>query len=190
MITVQTGNARPRHAAPTITRLRAVLLLFAVALCLALMPARQAAADELAQPSGRVILTVEGNISTTNAGDSAQFDRALLESLGTHRVVTGNPWVDGEVEFEGVLVSRLLEAVGAGSQRFKAVALDGYAVEVKGIDFAKYPVLLALKMDGKYMSVRNKGPLWIIVPFSDHPELDVTSSRYISIWQLTSISVR
>jgi len=40
------------------------------------------ASDPLAQPKGAVILSVTGNLTTTNAPGRADFDRAMLESLG------------------------------------------------------------------------------------------------------------
>ena len=54
----------------------------------------------------------------------------------------------------------------------------------------RYPVLVALKMDGRYMRVRDKGPLWIVFPWDDYPELADEKTKQRSIWQLKAIHIR
>ena len=51
------------------------------------------------------------------------------------------------------------------------MALDGYAPELDLADLEKYPVILAIKKDGKYLGVGDRGPTWIIYPRNDYPEL-------------------
>ncbi len=146
-------------------------------------------ASTLNPPQGRVVLTVSGNISVTNAGDGARFDRAMLETLGTTRVRTRTPWTDSANVFEGVLVRDLLRSVGAGTDSFLAMAHDDYQTHVTGIDFDKYPIILAMKVDGKTMRLRDKGPLWLIFPWDDHPELHAEVNSALSVWQLKSIVI-
>jgi hypothetical protein len=57
-------------------------------------------------------------------------------------------------------------------------------------DFAKYPVLLAYSMDGKALTARDKGPLWIVYPRDDYPEIKdpLLDSRWV--WQLKEIDVK
>jgi hypothetical protein len=143
----------------------------------------------LPAPTGKVILTVKGNINVTNGDGMARFDRAMFESLGMETLTTSNPWLVSDGVFEGVRISRVLEAVGANSQRFLGVALNDYAAEVYDIDFDKYPVMLASKLDGSNMSVRDKGPLWIVFPLSEYPDLDSSKTRSMSVWQLSTIEV-
>ncbi|HZB61988.1 MAG TPA: oxidoreductase, partial [Microvirga sp.] len=54
-------------------------------------------AATLATPSERPILTISGKIAVTNKEDTAQFDRAMLESLGLVTVETTTPWHEGKV---------------------------------------------------------------------------------------------
>ena len=56
-----------------------------------------ATAGVLEAPSGPVILTVSGAIENMNAESSANFDRTMLEKLGTRVVTTATPWTEGEV---------------------------------------------------------------------------------------------
>ncbi|WVT76298.1 hypothetical protein QM996_29310 (plasmid) [Sinorhizobium chiapasense] len=48
---------------------------------------------------------------------------------------------------------------------------------------------MALKQDGRYMEVADKGPLFVIYPFDDKPELksEIYFSR--SVWQVRTITI-
>ncbi len=143
----------------------------------------------LDMPTGRVILKVTGNISVANVGDAAHFDRKMLEQLPSASFVTRTPWTEKQHRWEGVLVSELLKHIGAGSQSFVASALDDYHVQVKDIDFAKYPIIFALKQDGKILGLRNKGPIWLMYPWDDYPEIHNETNMSLSVWQLSAIKI-
>ena len=146
--------------------------------------------ETLAPPHDQVILTVTGAIANTTAPGRADFDRANLEHLGLTKLVTWTPWTEGEIEFEGVLARRLMAAVGAKGTEVHATALNQYEEAIPLADFQSYDVLLALCMNGRPMRVRDKGPIWIIYPWADHPELDDFLTREKSVWQLTTLDVR
>lgn len=148
-----------------------------------------AAAGSLEKPRGRVILTVTGNISNTNEGDSAVFDRAMLEAIGMTRVRTKTPWTEQANDYEGVLVRDFLRHVGAGSMRFTATAHDDYSVELGDFDFQRYPAILAMRVNGRNMRLRDKGPLWLIFPWDEYPELHSQLNSAKSIWQMKTIVV-
>ncbi len=143
----------------------------------------------LEPPVGKVILQVAGDIEHTNRGTIAEFDRSMLERIGTRIVRTHTPWTRGVVEFEGVLVRDLLRAVGASSANFEAASLNGYAVTVEDFDFGAYPAMLAMRMNGDILADRDKGPLWVVFPWDQHPELDRQKTANYSIWQLARITV-
>ncbi len=147
-------------------------------------------AGSLPQPSGKVILTVSGNIENTNGNGVAAFDRAMLEGLGVTDLQTSTQWTKARPVFEGVLVSALLQAVGAGGTTARAVALNDYVVDIPLADFRDYPVLLALKMDGKYMRVRDKGPIWVVYPHEQYEELRAEIFQVRWIWQLRHLEIQ
>lgn len=146
-------------------------------------------ADPLPRPEGRIILTVTGRIENTNADGRAVFDRAMLEALGVSELVTRTAWTNGRPRFGGVLARKLIEAVGAGGEIAVARAINDYRVEIPLSDFEEYPVLLALKLNGSYMRVRDKGPIWVIYPWDQFPELDNEQTKQKSIWQLKEIHI-
>lgn len=170
---------------------RAVLCRFSlVVACFATLFALPAQAEIHTGPAGHIILTVTGNISVTNAKNEAHFDTALLESLGSATLVTSTPWTDGTVKFEGVWARDLLEAVGATGDKVVAVALNDYQVEIPLAELTSQNVLLALKMNGTYMRVRDKGPVWIIYPQSRNGDLQDMATRVKMVWQLNRLEIR
>jgi hypothetical protein len=147
-------------------------------------------AASLAMPTDRPILTISGKISVTNKDNTAQFDRAMLESMGLVTVETTTPWHEGKVKFEGVSLDKLMKQVGASGQRVVVVALNDYTTEIPIDDFGKFNVILAIKRNGEYMSVRDKGPLFVIYPYDSSPDLKSQTYYARSAWQVAKIDVR
>jgi hypothetical protein len=146
------------------------------------------AALALEAPTGPVVLTVKGKISNTNAGDTAQFDMAMLEKLKGRKGEMETPWTEGKVSFEGPLLREVLAAAGATGTSLKVRALNDYAADVPADD-AKLDTILANKLDGKPMSVRDKGPLMLVYPFD--LDADLYNEKYFSrsVWQIKEIEV-
>ena len=138
----------------------------------------------------RVILSVTGAISGHGGSGRIDFDLKDLEQLGLTKLTTWTPWTEGEVEFEGVWARRLMEAVGAQGTEVEARALNDYVEVIPIDDFHRYDVLLAVRMNGQLMRTRDKGPIWIVYPWSGNPELDDFLTREKSVWQLNALHVR
>ena len=147
-------------------------------------------ASALDTPTERPILTISGKIAVTNKDSTAQFDRPMLEALGMTAVETTTPWHEGKVKFEGISLDKLMKQVGASGDRVAVVALNDYSSEIPIEDFAKYNVILALKRNGEYMPVRDKGPLFIIYPFDSRPELKSQTFYGRAVWQVAKIVVK
>jgi hypothetical protein len=143
-------------------------------------------------PTDPVVLTVRGRLGLAYAEAGVTFDIPTLERLGLIRFTTPTAWTDGLVTFEGVLLSRLLEvlAVPGDVTELTMTALNDYQVAIPATDVRTWPVLIALKRDGQYMSVRNKGPLWIVYPRHAFPELKQAKHHSKWIWQLKEIVIR
>ncbi len=170
-------------------RFRRMVAMLGLAATLGL-PGTAGALVKLARPSDAVILTVTGNIAETNGEQSAVFDRAMLEQLGTTEIVTHTPWTEGEVRFTGVRLDQLLDAIGAKGTQLKAVAANDYAVEIPLDEVRRYPAILAMSMNGERLRLRDKGPLWIIYPWAEHPEIDNNGTHPHSVWQLKALHVQ
>ena len=148
-------------------------------------------AHALDAPAGPVILTISGTLTQANDKGAASFDLALLQKLPQHSFSTKTPWYSQPRKFSGVLLRDLLAAVGAqGNPVVKAVALNDYRVDIPTEDLVQHGAMLAYLLDDKPMTVREKGPLVIIYPFDDQPELRTAVHYSRAIWQLRSIELK
>lgn len=143
----------------------------------------------LPKPAGRVILTVKGQVAAAHAAAGADFDDAMLAGLPQRTINTRTPWHEGVKKFTGPLLRDVLSAAGARGQTIRAVALNDYKVDIPFEDAVKIDVVMARLLDDKPMPVRDKGPLFIIYPFDERPEL--RSPQYFSrcAWQLRTIEI-
>lgn len=166
---------------------RTIIAFFAIAASMSALPA---AAGDLAKPQGKVVLTVSGKIGAQNSAEGAQFDLAMLDALPSRVSTVNTPWYDSKKTFEGPLGSAILDAVEATGQTLRVVALNDYAADIPVEDFRKFPVILATKLDGKAMPVREKGPLFVIYPFD--ADASLFNEKYFnrSVWQVKAIEVR
>jgi hypothetical protein len=147
-----------------------------------------AQAQALTSPTGEVVLTVDGAIANQNAEGRADFDIAMIRTMPSVKFSTSTPWTDGQTEFEGVLVKDVLEAVDWKGKSLKAAALNDYIVDLDVDTLVSGGAILAYRVNGADISVREKGPLWIMFPFDDRPELKNEAVFSQSVWQLRRLT--
>ncbi|WP_137156185.1 molybdopterin-dependent oxidoreductase [Rhizobium sp. FKL33] len=143
----------------------------------------------LDKPTGDVVLTVTGAIDDINSGSAAEFDMAMLEKLPGRAATLETPWTQGKVTFSGPFMAELMKAVGAHGKTLRVSALNDYTVEVPLSDATDIKTILATRMNDEPMSVRDKGPLFIIYPFDLDPSLYNEKYFSRSVWQIKSIEV-
>lgn len=147
-------------------------------------------AATLATPRGPVVLTVSGAIANTNDGPLARFDLPMLDAIDRSSFTTATPWHDHRARFEGISGKALLAAIGATGTSVSAIALNDYSSTIPLSDFAELGLLIACRVDGKQLTVREKGPLWIVYPFDSSPKLNSGVYHGRSVWQLARLEIR
>lgn len=147
-----------------------------------------ARAQELAKPTGDVVLTIDGVIGKSNVDGRADFDIEMLRAMPAVKIKTTSPWTDGPAEFEGVSLEALFKTVGATGKSIKAAALNDYIADVDPATIISSGAILAYRMNGSDISVRDKGPLWIMFPFDDQPQLKAEPIYSQSVWQLRKLT--
>ena len=139
-----------------------------------------------AQAADRPILHLE------NADGSRTANLALadLQAMGRIEFDTSTPWTDGVVRFEGVPLAAVLKGMRGQEAGLQAVALNDYVIEMPIDEVLAYEPILAWAQDGQLMSIRERGPLWLVFDFDRFPETqnEVFLSR--SIWQLKSLRLQ
>ena len=174
-----------KHPAP---QRRAVLGLAALGLLggFGVLPAHA-----LHAPTGTVLLTVGGAIANANGNGAASFDLTLLQKLPQSSFSTRTPWYPTPRKFSGVLLRDLLAGVGAPpGVTIRAVALNDYRVDIPADEAVRHGALLAYLLDDKPMPVREKGPLMLVFPFDDRPELRTALQYSRAIWQLRRLELQ
>lgn len=148
-----------------------------------------AAAEALPVPTGEIVLTVTGDIQVTNQGDSAVFDAEMLKAIGEVTFETSTPWTDGVHSFTGVSLHRLMEELGVTDGSLKATAINDYAIDIPVSDAVENGPILAYLQNGNPMSVREKGPLWVVYPYDQNKDYQAEVIFSRSIWQLVRLDV-
>ena len=157
-------------------------------LCLGLAPTL-AGAGTLAAPTGPIVLTITGAIDNTNADGAAVFDMAMLDALPGRTARVPTPWYDTDRTFSGPLLSAVLDAVGAHGDALTVTAVNNYSAELPVTDATEHPVIFATRIDGKTLSVREKGPLFVIYPFDLDKSLYDETHFGRSVWQVIAADV-
>lgn len=147
-----------------------------------------APASALDKPEGKVILTLTGHLANTNGEGVAAFDLAMLEALAGRKGTMETPWTEGKVTFSGPFLRSVLEAAGADGSKLIVKALNDYAADVP-LEDADTDVILATRENGEEMSVRDKGPLFMIYPFDEDKSFYTEQYFNRSVWQIKEIEV-
>ena len=104
------------------------------------------------------------------------LDEAALAALPQVEFETATPWTLGTHRYRGpTLKSVLAQQQVDSASAIDVAALNGYQQRVDLSLFAKVPLTLVRYQDDKPLTRRNKGPLWLLVPLSAHPDMDVSA---------------
>src|SRR5262249_42438221 len=139
-----------------------------------------AAAANSPSPAGAPILTVVGKISQINRppfdkledlffayhersfAKAYAFDLAMLEALGMKRVTIAYEGWPEPLEVEGPFLRDVLAAAGASEGTVATLALDGFATELSASDLAAEDWIVAIKENGRYLGIGQRGPTWVL----------------------------
>ncbi|MFT5630768.1 MAG: hypothetical protein ACI9HB_001939 [Gammaproteobacteria bacterium] len=151
--------------------------------------AMSATAQDVSVPNGPVILTISGAVNAANVDGVLQLDYESLSAFDATMIETSTIWTEGTHVFEGVSLHTLAEYLSVTDGMILATAINDYMVEIPVSDAVEGGPIVAYLMDGEKMSVREKGPLWVIYPYDSNSDYrsEVTYTR--SIWQLDRLEI-
>lgn len=133
-----------------------------------------------------IILTISGKTDRT-ADAPIQLTLSEFDSIDQSTVETKTPWHKEKTRFSGVAGTALLKYLGSQATDVDAVALNDYKVSIPVSDLSSTGLIFATRKNGEPMSVREKGPIFIIYPFDSNPALDNEVIYGRSIWQLKAL---
>jgi hypothetical protein len=127
-------------------------------------------------------------LTLSSETETVELSLEDLKALPQHSVTTATEFTDGAVTFTGPLARDVLDEVGlAQAETVRLTAMNDYFIDVPTRDFAEYDVIMALEADGKRLSRRDKGPIWLMYPLDDYEELGDPIYNARLIWQLVSV---
>lgn len=148
----------------------------------------------LSPPSAPVAAQTPAGIQVTDAGGVAvgNLSADAIAALPTARIRTATPWSE-RADYEGPLLADVIRlAAGGGGALPGSVRLgaaDDYTVRIPLADVERFRPILADRQDGRPLSLRTRGPYWLIFPFDDTPAIQNDIWYYRAIWQITRLSL-
>ena len=128
------------------------------------------------------------NKRLSNGGSEVSFTRKELAELEQHEITTSTEFTDGASTFRGPRAFEVVDMIGhAGATRLRMIAANEFSVELDIAELKRFGAILALEMDGKRLTMRDKGPIWMIYPMDDYDELQDPFYNSRLIWQLERI---
>lgn len=143
----------------------------------------------MAEEDAMPLLTVSGDIAHATDDAVLSLDLEALRALPETTFETSTIWTDGVHSFTGVSLADLMADLGVQDGMLIATAINDYSVEIPVSDAVEGGPIVAYLMDGEEMTVRDKGPLWVIYPYDSDADYrtEVIYSR--SIWQLDRLEI-
>jgi hypothetical protein len=121
--------------------------------------------------------------------EPVELSLEALDALDQTTFTTSTIWTDGETRFSGVPLKALLAHLGAQGSTVEMVALNDYAVTMPVAELEDDAPIIATRMNGETMSVRDKGPYWVVFPYDSDPKYKTEVNYSRSIWQLNRVRV-
>lgn len=140
-----------------------------------------------------VILTISGNIELEGRSyEQVDYTLSQLQRFPQREIITAHPWSEQARTYHGPDLRTLLKTLFAHA-RIKTLyleALNGFSVAVDWQQVAPYQPVLAWSENGHRMSRRDKGPLWLMLPYDQASGLQQAEFLHYMAWQLRYIKVR
>ncbi|KZB71420.1 hypothetical protein AUQ43_11650 [Thalassospira sp. MCCC 1A01148] len=127
-------------------------------------------------------------LSMTRAdGKTVQVTLQELMDLQATEISTSTEWTDGVQTFRGVAFDLLFDTYGLNAETVRVSALNDYSVMVPANVLREDGAILAYHLNGAEMSVREKGPFWVIFPYDADEQFQTDTYWAYSVWQVKSV---
>lgn len=154
----------------------------------------QACSHQIPAPVGPVVLEITGAFECgppdAPPGAPLRLDIEALKSLGSVTIRTTTIWTQGLQEFEGVPLKRLLDRIEATGSVVDAYAVNDYWTEFPVTELTDDWPVIAYLQNGAPMTLRDKGPLWVVYPYDEGADFNTEDTFARSIWQLERMEIR
>lgn len=139
-----------------------------------------------------VVLTVYGDITLNNHHYNRQdFTLSELQALTQAEITTAHPWSTEPHHYRGVDMNSLLNFLFSHRRvlSLQLEALNNFSIDVSWEQISSHSPILAWQENKQVMSLRNKGPLWLVLPFDQVSKVQQADFLHFMVWQLRVIRV-
>lgn len=112
-----------------------------------------------------------------------------LDEMPQVEFTTSTIWTDGPVTFSGVPLKAVLGDMATDGGTLEMVALNDYKVTMPLDQLEDGVPIIATRMNGETMSVREKGPYWVVFPYDSDAKYQTETVYAWSIWQLNRLKI-
>lgn len=127
-------------------------------------------------------------LTIKNHETALHLSQEQLKDLTQETLKTITPWTNEPEVYSGISLSSLIAHYQIQATKVRAKALNDYQVEIDLQQAINSGAFIASHAEGQPMKLRNKGPFWIVFPWSKYPHLIERKYQDWSIWQLTELS--
>ncbi|MBR2655613.1 MAG: oxidoreductase [Loktanella sp.] len=138
------------------------------------------------------VALAEDAILTVNSdadGRSVSFTYEELLALPQTEFRTGTIWTSDVDSYAGPTLAAVLDAAEVSHGDLRIYAINDYNVEFPADKISTDAPVLAVQVNGKPFSIREKGPIWLLFPFDDDDSYRTEDHFALSVWQLQQIDV-
>ncbi|MGL5758680.1 hypothetical protein [Plesiomonas sp.] len=119
--------------------------------------------------------------------ETLKLSMGQLNALSQHEITTSTPWHSEARTFSGPSFTDVLALGGIRSTRVEIVSINGYQITLSPDELTLYDPILATHVDGEEMRIRDNGPIWLILPLDQYPNLHNSAFYAQMAWQIKSI---
>ncbi|MCF7645877.1 molybdopterin-dependent oxidoreductase [Bacillus subtilis] len=133
---------------------------------------------------------------TDSSGRSVTLSEEELLKLPRSSIKTQTAWTEGVHHFEGATLTDVLKKANIDVSTFspetllRLTAWNDYIVDIPLSDATNYNTLIAAFMDGTRLTIKDKGPYWLVYPRDDHNELQDSRFDHRWSWQLKELTIK
>ena len=122
-------------------------------------------------------------------GEVTEFCLDELSEMAQTTFTTTTIWTEGEQTFTGVSLHDFLMHLESDAASLRALAINDYSIEIPATDATPEGPIIAYMRNGEPMTVRDKGPLWVVYPYDSDPKFQTEEVYFRSIWQMDRIEI-
>ncbi|MEX0970182.1 MAG: hypothetical protein WD046_07045 [Paracoccaceae bacterium] len=123
-------------------------------------------------------------------GTEIALSEAAFFALPQYAIATENEYLEGLNCYEGPLGRDVVALLDGEPEAFVALtAMNDYRVEAPFAHLLEFDVIFTTSVNNARLSLRDKGPIWVVYPQSDNAILQDTFYGTYMIWQLIKVEL-